>query len=89
MKDNDDDLMPLCMDVMKPCPFCGGCLIIEEDYSADNMFAMYYIVCKSCGVTSGYYENRDVLIEKWNCRDKRGGDGGENGMGMLYKAALE
>ena len=53
---------------LKPCPFCGGEVILETvDGNGPNA-----IYCPECDFESGVYSEPKFIIEKWNRRAEHG-----------------
>ena len=61
------------MENLKPCPFCGGEIAIEEEW-ADSFSSFFTFQCDECGmyVTHQYCVSETEAIEAWN---RRAGDG--------------
>ena len=55
---------------LKPCPFCGGEVILET--VDGNSPEGYYIYCPKCDFESGVYSESKFIIEKWNRRADNG-----------------
>jgi Lar family restriction alleviation protein len=54
------------MEVLKPCPFCGGKARIKWDkWRYDDLD--YYVECE-CGVSTGVYKNLANAVKAWNRR---------------------
>ena len=51
---------------LKPCPFCGGEVILET--VDGNSPEECYIYCPECGFESGVYSDPKFIVEKWNRR---------------------
>jgi Lar family restriction alleviation protein len=46
------------------CPFCGSLKLHGQEHA--DVFP--YIICESCGVSTGYARNREEAIRNWNRR---------------------
>jgi len=55
------------MEMLKPCPFCGGTAKIYGD-----KFNGYDVSCNECGCKIGCFEGRDGLGCKLDCFNSRG-----------------
>ena len=54
---------------LKPCPFCGGEVLLEWDYYCDT----YIVYCRDCGCyVRQHYTVKDEAIEAWNRRSDNG-----------------
>ena len=51
------------MDELKPCPFCGGKMFVEEGQGG------YYFVCYECVESLCIYSTRDAAVTAANRRD--------------------
>ncbi len=51
---------------LKPCPFCGGEVILET--VDGNSPEECYIYCPECYFESGVYSKPQFIVEKWNRR---------------------
>lgn len=74
------------MTELKPCPFCGRKVKLEDrefdDYAGSSFTNDYSIIeCKSCGISMKAYpkkgygttkEQKQRLVKKWNRRTKDG-----------------
>jgi hypothetical protein len=49
-------------DALKPCPFCGGCDVLERDSGV--------VACDTCGASlwSEDVEDSDTVRDTWNSR---------------------
>lgn len=58
---------------LKPCPFCGGTVKIEEEW-ADAVSVFYSFNCDSCGMYCVQNEcvPQNEAIEAWNRRVEDG-----------------
>jgi Lar family restriction alleviation protein len=56
---------------LKPCPFCGGEVILET--VDGNSLEECYIYCPECDFESGVYSKYEFAVEKWNRRADNGG----------------
>lgn len=54
------------MNDLKPCPFCGGEVILET--VDGNSPEECYIYCPECDFESGVYSEPKFIVEKWNRR---------------------
>ena len=56
------------MDELKPCPFCGGKVVVSKIYSVNE----YQIICIECGVTVHPFcaTNEKIASEAWNRREE-------------------
>lgn len=51
---------------LKPCPFCGA---KDENIKVkSDHFTRYYVLCKSCMVSTDHFETKKQAIEAWNRR---------------------
>lgn len=55
---------------LKPCPFCGGEVILET--VDGNSPEECYIYCPGCDFESGVYSKPKFIVEKWNRRADNG-----------------
>ena len=55
------------MDELKPCPFCGGEVMLLEGDEA-RMRNGFFIFCTCCCFESGAYIKAEYIVEKWNRR---------------------
>ncbi len=53
---------------LKPCPFCGGRDLTIIDYI--GIGGAIYVLCHSCGSSSGTYNTRNEAITAWNRRSE-------------------
>lgn len=56
------------MPELKPCPFCGGYVHLDDAYSYFRDFVLY---CESCGMIftiDSICITKEELIEAWNQR---------------------
>ena len=51
---------------LKPCPLCGGEVILET--VDGNSPEECYIYCPECDFESGVYSKPKFIVEKWNRR---------------------
>lgn len=49
---------------LKPCPFCGG----KAEFSEDEFFCRYSVVCTECGAETNTYGVEQNAIDAWNNR---------------------
>ena len=56
---------------LKPCPFCGGEVILET--VDGNSLEECYIYCPECDFESGVYSKYEFAVEKCNRRADNGG----------------
>lgn len=54
------------MEVLKPCPFCGGGVIGQ--YEWDGYIDVYWIECDDCCARTDRYASEELAIEAWNRR---------------------
>ena len=54
---------------LKPCPFCGGEAVFEEENNTSSV----KIVCKSCGASTLWTAKpvQNYIIDKWNSRSRK------------------
>lgn len=55
------------MSELKPCPFCGGEAILDDDQISDWP-REYWGECLQCGATGHKTEDRQKAIDAWNRR---------------------
>lgn len=53
---------------LKPCPFCGGEVIIANNYEYDT--TTYMALCKDCRASSCICDTPEEAAEEWNRRIK-------------------
>ena len=54
---------------LKPCPFCGGEVVIDRVYARQYVFWAYKVECKRCSTVINYEVRREATaIEAWNRR---------------------
>ena len=52
---------------LKPCPFCGGEAVLDDDFFYTDEPA-YIISCNKCYSSSDVYDTEHEAIEAWNRR---------------------
>ncbi len=56
------------MSELKPCPFCGGYVHLDEAYSYFRDFVLYCEGCDMVFTLDSFCATKDELIEAWNQR---------------------
>lgn len=68
------------MDILKPCPFCGGKVQMDSKEFFDGLveehgYACLSIQCKNCNTyhychhpSTDYYEKAEIITRSWNHR---------------------
>ena len=57
------------VEMLKPCPFCGGTasmIEIEDPERAGEM--LYTVWCEECGCGTAPANTPDEVVERWNMR---------------------
>lgn len=56
------------MSELKPCPFCGGNVHLDEAYSYFRDFVLYCTGCDMVFTLDSFHTSKEEVIETWNCR---------------------
>ena len=56
------------MPELKPCPFCGGYVHLDEAYSCFRDFVLYCEGCDMVFTLDSFCATKEELIEAWNQR---------------------
>jgi len=56
------------MDDLLPCPFCGSTDIEIVAGIDDENTMVGHVTCMDCGASSGWWEDKETAIERWNTR---------------------
>ena len=57
------------MTELKPCPFCGGKLILRGKEERRAGIVEYYIYCHDCNCSTAGYRLMQGAFGAWNMRD--------------------
>jgi hypothetical protein len=58
-------------DELKPCPFCGGEMVLTHDHTTEDIDRIWHAVPQiNCPISgaSGFSIGNDQLVEAWNAR---------------------
>lgn len=54
-------------DKIKNCPHCGAeATLVKRNHK--EYCSTYEVKCKECGISTGSYMDKNIVIEKWNRR---------------------
>ena len=57
---------------LKHCPYCGGKAVIRNTQIDDKKgYKEYIIGCENCGILSGFCDDKQKIIDKWNARAEK------------------
>lgn len=57
------------MTELKPCPFCGGKLILRGKEERRAGIVEYYVYCYDCNCSTAGYRLMKGAFSAWNMRD--------------------
>lgn len=57
------------MTELKPCPFCGGKLILRGKEERRAGIVEYYVYCHDCNCSTAGYRLMQGAFGAWNMRD--------------------
>ena len=57
------------MTELKPCPFCGGKLILRGKEERRAGIVEYYVYCYACNCSTAGYRLMQGAFGAWNMRD--------------------
>lgn len=64
------------MEVLKPCPFCGGDAVLEKYKLPQRPTSFYAVTCNNCGAMTYPYSGRHKdAVDRWNERTDEKGTG--------------
>ena len=69
-EDRNDAKHGVGMEKLGPCPFCGSHNIIVCNVGADDGPDLYGAFCQNCDAEGPKYEFKDVVVKKWNYRQR-------------------